>query len=186
MRGETEALHSFRGLDYVNVFDLFLEVMHDPDHTKHEATKRAWERNYTKFQEQGSMVATLFGNLVPVLMAADEDYAEKFAKGAEFITKKIDPDDYLQPLATWVNGDGIGRQVGWFHALADADCDGVTNQEELQAISPNALPVFAEDGTVKEGTGVDQTDEQRKEFVSEALGPDNSCCTLDGAPLLRR
>jgi len=181
LEGATNAHLDMDGLAYYCVFDLVLTVLNNPEHPKYAETKKAWDTNQAKFVEQAGLVALMMGkNLLPLLITSSEKYAEGFKDGAKLYAPLFNPSDYLHPFpARHGEGDGaspdttspdVGSAFAWFHAFADADGDGISNKDELLKVAPNWLPVKDANGTVKEGTGLGVTEEERDKFVEEALG----------------
>ena len=169
LEGETNAQCEANGIAYYALFDLFLKVMNDPEHPRHKATKKVWDDNQAKFREQAPMVAMMLGNAIPLLISADEGYARGFAEGAKQHAPNFSPEDYVQPMSTVVGEGDKARKVAWYHGLADADGDGVSNEEELLAIAPNWRPVKDGAGVKKEGTGLGVTPDDREKFLEAAL-----------------
>ncbi len=173
VKGETNAHCEFDGIAYYNIFDMFLTVKNDPKHPKHAETMKAWETNQAKFAEQGGMIKMMMGNLVPLMITLSDGYAKGFGENTKDFAPTFNPADYVQPMAITVGEGDRAEKVAWFHGAADADGDGVKNQDELLAVAPNWRPVTDENGVVKEGTGLGVTEEDRDKYIAEALGCTN-------------
>lgn len=171
LQGDSNAQLEFEGLAYYAIFDLVLEVLNDPEHPKHEATKAAWDANHAYIKEVSPMVSSMLGNLVPLLITSSSEYAEGFEESAKQYAPNFEAAKTVQPLATTTE-DG---KYAWFHGAADADCDGVNNRDELAAVAEGWRAETDADGNVKAGTGRPVTEEERKKFVEEALSGKNDC-----------
>lgn len=169
--GDTNAQLEFEGMPYYCLFDLFLTVMNDPEHPRHEETRKAWEHNHAKFREQAGLVSTFMGrNLIPLLITSSAKYTRDFQQGAARHAPRFNPQDYVQPGPVTIGEGERAYAVAWFHPAADADGDGVTNRDTLTPLVPNWRPVLNETGRVKKGTGLGVNEEQRDAFVEKALG----------------
>lgn len=167
--GETNAHLQTEGLPFYCMFDLFLTVLHNPDHPKYEETRKAWDNNHKFFKEQARFIATFMSrNLFPLLISTSAEYAKGFKGGAARYAPRFEPSAYIQPLTTEVCIGGKTDNVAWWHGAADADGDGTSNIDELNAAVPEWLPVEPEGSTKGCTHGV--TEAERDRFVREALG----------------
>lgn len=171
LEGDTNAQLDFEGLPYYALFDLFLTVMANPDHPYHAETRDAWEHNRDTYRSQARMVSMGLGKaMIPLLLTSSEDYCVAFRDNTTKYAPRFAPADYRQPVSKKVKMKESEYRLSWFHPLADADGDGITNRDELLAIAPNWRRVKQEDGSLKPGTGIGVTEAERDRFVQEALG----------------